>query len=54
MIGLVSPVSVIRGTFDFAVPLVVAIYAVVVLWGATHATTQPKPPRAADARLARA
>jgi hypothetical protein len=54
MIGLVWPVSVIRGIFDFGVPLVVAIYAVVVLWGATHATTQPKPPRAADPRLARA
>ena len=44
MIGLVSPVSVIRGIFDFVVPLAAAIYAVVVLWGATHATTQPKTP----------
>jgi hypothetical protein len=52
MIDLVFSVSMIRGIFDFGVPLVVAIYAVVVLWGATHATTQPKPlPRADAANL---
>jgi len=43
MIGFVFPVSTLRSIFDFGLPLVIAVYAIWTLWGATHATTQPKP-----------
>ena len=39
----VTPASVFRAIFDFVVPVLVAIYALGVLWGATHTAIQPKP-----------
>jgi hypothetical protein len=38
-VGLVTPASLLRGAFDFAVPLAVAAYAICSLWGAVHQVT---------------
>jgi len=43
LIRWVSPASLGRAIFDFIVPLAVAVYAICVLWTATHTTIQPKP-----------
>ncbi len=39
----VAPASVFRAIIDFVVPVPVAVYAIVILWGATHTAIQPKP-----------
>src|SRR5439155_3641993 len=39
----VAPASVFRAIFDFVVPVLVAVYAIVILWGATHTAIQPRP-----------
>jgi hypothetical protein len=46
---LVAPASLMRGVFDFFVPLAVALFAMGSLWGAVHqvaTTTRPQPPAA--------
>ena len=41
LVGLVTPASLLRGAFDFVVPVLVAGYAIWALWGAvTHVETR--------------
>src|SRR5207244_1941440 len=41
---LVTPTSVLRGIWDFIVPVIIAIYAIVMLYSAIHTVAQGKTP----------
>jgi len=54
LISLVTPTSVVRGVFDFCVPLAVVVVAMYALWGAVHQVAPttpaaPAPPASAPA-----